>query len=324
MTVAVPTLAADDRWRECVHALERQTFRDFETVVIDNSGESRVSQEGVRIIHNRINLGFGAALNQAWRSSEARYLAALNDDALPDPEWLQALVTALENRPQAGMAASQVRLDEHRLDSAALVIGADGSSKQRGHGEPPRNYADTEEVFAPSGSAALYRREVLEETGGFDESFFLYCEDTDLGLRAQWLRWRCIYVPEAVVTHQYSFSAGRASALKAYLVERNRLRLVVKNFPITWMLRAPFATLERYFWHVGSLIRGEGKAAAFREAGQPAWKLAWFVLKAHGALLIVLPQLLSQRRRTTRKISTSAMCELLRRHRVSMREVAAH
>jgi GT2 family glycosyltransferase len=269
-------------------------------------------------------VGFGAALNQAWRSSDARYLAALNDDALPDPGWLQALVSALENRPQAGMAASQVRLSEDRLDSAALVIGVDGSSKQRGHGEPPEHYSSIEETLAPSGSAALYRRTMLEETGGFDESFFLYCEDTDLALRAQWLGWRCVYVPEAVVEHQYSASAGRASALKAYLVERNRLRLVVKDFPISWLLRAPFASLARYVWHLSALWRGEGKAAAFRESGEPAWKLMWFVLKAHGALLLSLPGLLRERRRLIRRISTSAMRELLRRHSVSMHEVALH
>ena len=72
---------------------------------------------------------------------------------------------------------------------------------------------------------------MLEEIGGFDDDFFLYCEDTDLGLRARWAGWKCLYVPEAVVEHHYSHSAGRASPLKAYYVERNRLFVLVKNFP---------------------------------------------------------------------------------------------
>ena len=82
----------------------------------------------------------------------------------------------------------------------------------------------------PSGSAALYRREMLEEIGLFDESFFLYCEDTDLGLRARWAGWECLYVPDAMVEHRYSHSAGKASALKAYYVERNRLFRDLQEF----------------------------------------------------------------------------------------------
>ena len=87
------------------------------------------------------------------------------------------------------------------------------------------------DALLPSGSAALYRRKMLDEIGLFDETFFLYCEDTDLGLRARWAGWECVYVPGAVVEHRYSHSAGRASPLKAYYVERNRLYTAIKNLP---------------------------------------------------------------------------------------------
>ncbi len=94
-----------------------------------------------------------------------------------------------------------------------------------------RRYCETREALFPSGSAALYRRKMLEEIGGFDDEFFLYCEDTDLGLRALWAGWKCFYVADAIVEHRYSHSAGRASALKAYLVERNRLYVAIEEFP---------------------------------------------------------------------------------------------
>ena len=81
------------------------------------------------------------------------------------------------------------------LDSAGMLIAADGSSKQRGHGEPPANIRAASDALFPSGSAALYRRKMLDEIGLFDERFFLYCEDTDLGLRARWAGWECAYVP---------------------------------------------------------------------------------------------------------------------------------
>src|SRR5262249_32282410 len=163
----------------------------------------------VRMIANDRNLGFGAAINQGFRASEAPYLATLNDDAVADSQWLEAIVAAAEAHPTTGMFASQVRLaGSPLLDSAAMLIAADGSSKQRGHAEPPERFDRATEALCPSGSAALYRREMLDQIGLFDESFFLYCEDTDLGLRARRAGWECVYVPGAIVEHRYSHSAG--------------------------------------------------------------------------------------------------------------------
>ena len=116
----------------------------------------------VRIIENLRNAGFGEAINQGIQASTAPYLACLNDDAAPDPEWLDALVSAIESRPEIGMCASQVRLfGEDRIDSAGMLVCRDGSSKQRGNGRPPEDFPVTEEALLPSGSAALYRRAML-------------------------------------------------------------------------------------------------------------------------------------------------------------------
>ena len=132
----------------------------------------------------------------------------------------------------------------------------------------PEDFPVAEETLFPSGSAALYRRAMLDEIGGFDDRFFLYCEDTDLGLRARWAGWKCLYVPEAVVEHHYSHSAGRASPLKAYYVERNRLFVLAKNFPARMLLAAPFVTVARYLWHAWYLLRGPGQRGAFPRGGQ--------------------------------------------------------
>ena len=262
----MPTLAAGEVLEACLRALESQTVDEFEVVVIDNSGTGRVqasSSARVRVIANDRNVGFGAAVNQAFRASSAPYLATLNDDAVADPRWLETLLADAEAHPRTGMFASEVRLaGTEELDSAGMLIAADGSSKQRS----PTALVDAEALL-PSGSAALYRRTMLDEIGLFDESFFLYCEDTDLGLRAQWAGWGCRYVPGAVVEHRYSHSAGRASPLKAYYVERNRLYTIVKNFPARMLWAAPFASIARYFWHVAALLAGRGKAAEYRQEG---------------------------------------------------------
>ncbi len=328
--MVIPTLAADFRLRECVESLARQSRLDFEIIVVDNSGTGLVrrngSAPGARILENSRNAGFGAAINQGLEVSSAPYIATLNDDAVAHAGWLDSLVCALERRPDAGMCASAVRLyREDRLDSAGMLVARDASSKQRGHGRPPEDFPVPEEVLFPSGSAALYRRAMLEELSGFDDHFFLYCEDTDLGLRARWAGWKCLYEPEAVVEHHYSHSSGRASPLKAYYVERNRLFVLVKNFPARMLLAAPFATLARYLWHAWYLLEGRGSAARFRAEGHAGPRMLWFVLRAHGALLGNLGRLLRQRRqiRARARITPAVFRHLVRCHSIGSREVAA-
>src|SRR6185312_14572194 len=179
------------------------------------------------------------------------------------------------------------------LDSAGMLIAADGSSKQRGHSALPDLFLEAPQALFPSGSAALYRRTMLDQIGLFDETFFLYCEDTDLGLRARWAGWDCRYVSGAVVEHFYSRSAGRATPLKAYYIERNRLYTVLKNFPSRLLWRVPFTSALRYFWHMIALLAGKGKGAEFRRSGYSAILLPFLVLRAYAATLFRLPDLLA-------------------------------
>jgi GT2 family glycosyltransferase len=325
VTVIVPTLAADETLAECLASLDRQTFPDFEVIVVDNSGRRAVKpHERMRIIANQTNLGFGAAVNQAFRESASPFVAVLNDDAVADPRWLEALLAAVEARPDVGMCASQVRLaGDGRLDSTGMLLCLDGSSKQRGHLEPPESFSRRQEALLPSGSAAFYRREMLEEIGLFDEAFFLYCEDTDLGLRARWAAWECLYVPNAMVEHRYSHSAGQASALKAYYVERNRLFLAVKNLPMPELLLSPLYSAARYFWHVVFAFQGRGKAAEFHRAGNSPKQLPLYVLRAYLELFRHLPALWKQRRTIKRRFTPKQFRRLIRRFSISPRQVAA-
>lgn len=323
--MVVPTLAADSALEDCLRSLANQTLRDIEVVVVDNSGERRVGEaDGIRVIHNEKNVGFGAAVNQGWAESRATHLATLNDDAVADPRWLEALVSAMEARPEIGMCASRVRLAETGLlDSAGMLVAWDGSSKQRGHGENAAKYARRSEVLLPSGSAALYRRAMLDEIGKFDDRFFLYCEDTDLGLRARWAAWECVYVPDAVVEHRYSHSAGRGSALKAYYVERNRLFLAVKNFPKSALFLVPVYAAARYFWHVVYGMRGQGTTGQFRQEGGSTGQLARLVWRAHWALLGEWRRLWRERKRMKRRLTPKQFRKLLRSYTISPRQVAA-
>jgi GT2 family glycosyltransferase len=342
--VVVPTLEAGDALADCLRALENQTFDRFDVIVVDNSGTHGVNPDSgsarVRIISNDRNVGFGAAINQGIRASGAPYIATLNDDAVADPGWLEALVNAAEARPAVGMCASEVRLaGTPTLDSAGMLVAIDGSSKQRGHGEPPETFSASlsdgvGDALCPSGSAALYRRTMLDQIGldqigldqigFFDESFFLYCEDTDLGLRARWAGWECAYVPGAIVEHRYSQSAGRASPLKAYFVERNRLYTAIRNFPWPMLLLVKPASLIRYFWHVVSLIEGRGKASEYRKSGHSMAFLLFLMLRAWAAVTVRLPRLWRERRRIyrTRRITRHQFRKLLAEYSISLRRVA--
>ena len=329
VTVVIPTLAAGPCLLDCLTALAAQEFTGFAVVVVDNSGSGAARRalapvaHAVEIVENPSNLGFGEAVNRGFLAFPSEYLAVLNDDAVPAPAWLGRLVATLDNHPRTGMAASRIlQAGTDLLDSAGLGIALDGSSKQIGRGRRAPAGETTAPALIPSGCAALYRKAMLDEIGLFEPAFFLYCEDTDLALRGHWAGWSALYVPTAVVQHRYSASAGRASSLKAYLVERNRLRLAVRCLPVSWLAAAPFASCARYFWHAVAALRGRGKAAEFARQDS-AWKLPWLVLKAHIDLFAELPRLVRERRALLRRVSAAEFAARLRRHLVSLREVAS-
>lgn len=317
---------------ESIESLRCQTYRNLRIVIVDNSGCEKVARswpapiprDSVTILHPGANIGFGAAVNRAYQEAPCDFLAVLNDDAAADHDWITALVDALTRNKQAGSAASQVKLHgaAGKLDSAGMLIAADGTSKQRGHGESSISFHTEEEVLLASGSASMYRAKMLDETGGFDDDYFLYCEDTDLGLRARWAGWTCLYVPGAVVTHRYSHSAGRASRLKAYYVERNRLFTIIKNFPIGRLFKAPFATVKRYWHHLQAMRAGHGAAAHARTDGASALTLVALVIKAHLAAIAHLGKLISKRRAIRKRISASEFNAALDRHAISVEKVA--
>ncbi len=297
---------------------------------MDNGGQDAVrgqlrTEIPVTVIGNAKNAGFGAAINQGIRVNGSEYVAALNDDAEPGEQWLAEMVAAMDRRRDAGMCAPQIRLyGTEVLDSAGMLVCGDASSKQRGQGRCPGEFATAGDTLFPSGCAALYRRKMLEEVGLFEESFFLYCEDTDLGLRARWQGWRCLYVPAARVEHHYSASSGKASPMKAYYVERNRLMVLIRDFPARALWKAPWISVSRYYWHVMAIRSGHGVAGQFASGGHGAAQLGWLVVRAHLAVLAALPRLLRERAAILRRarISPDAFLWLLQQHSIGPREIA--
>ncbi|MBI1353571.1 MAG: glycosyltransferase [Acidobacteria bacterium] len=329
-TIVIPTLHGGEPLRRCLEGLSAQTCRQATVVLVDNSphgvADGLTCSLPFEVIVNPRNVGFGEAINQGFAARPAEFLLSLNDDAEPAPDWLERLLEAMDRNPSAGMAASSIRLagSAGLLDSAGMALYPDGTAKQRGHGEPAERYRDSAEALFPSGAAALYRAAMLERSGLFDPEYFLYCEDTDLGLRGRLAGWGCLYVPEAVVEHAYSVSAGRASRLKAFYVERNRLWTLAKLFPARMLWAVPFWSAWRYWAHLLAALQGRGLAGEIRQA-QTGWlDLGIIVVSAHWRTLLHLPALWKQRRafRRNRRLSTREFLRLLSRHRVSARQIA--
>jgi GT2 family glycosyltransferase len=240
VTVVVPNWNGERFLLTCLGSLRRQSFTDFETILVDNgSTDGSVAFAGrnfpeVRVLPLPENRGFSAAVNVGIRSSDAEYVALLNNDTETDPRWLEALVEGASAYSEAGFFASKlVDFDDRRvLDGAGDVLRRSGLPYRLGHGEPDRGqYDGVTYVFGACAGAAMYRRSMLEDVGLFDEDFFANCEDGDLSFRAQLAGYRCLFVPGSVVYHMGSATFGRRSATSTRLGTRNSLCLLVKNLP---------------------------------------------------------------------------------------------
>jgi hypothetical protein len=239
VTVSVIIVSWNGRcWLEkCLPALQTQTYRDFEIVVVDNGSLDGTSHwlasswPEILVLEQPVNLGFAEANNIAIRSTSSQLIVTLNNDTLPDADWLQQLVGA-SSFPGIGMVASHiVRWSQpEMIDSAGIEVDRSGIAWNRGWGQPVATAPGSGEVFGPSAAAALYRREMLNEIGLFDESFFSFYEDVDLAWRAQRAGWRCRYVSTARVLHWHSATAGKSPGLKSYLLGRNKIWTVLKNY----------------------------------------------------------------------------------------------
>ena len=224
-----------------LEALQRQTMAPARVMVVDNSSTDgslaslRARFPNVEVLETGSNLGFAAANNLGARAmQDCGWLALLNPDAFPAPEWIEALARAVVKFPNYQFFGSRMLMDRNPefLDGVGDAYHVSGRHWRIGHGLPSRGqYLQPMDIFAPCAAAALYRRDVFEEVGGFDEDFFCYAEDVDLGFRLR-LRGYCAqYVPDAIVRHIGSGIVGTRSDFAIYHGHRNMVWTYLKNIP---------------------------------------------------------------------------------------------
>ncbi len=256
MTVGlvIVTWNAEAFIRRTLAAVAAQTRPPDEVIVFDNCSTdgtwqvletaTRAWTVPVRLVQAGANLGFAAGNNRAVAtlSSPCDLVALLNPDAFPDPGWLEALLRAADAHPGAASFASRLMVAERPgvLDGAGDVCHVSGVVWRRFHGQ---RLADTPDalvagpVFSACAAAALYRRADWDSVGGFDERFFCYVEDVDLGFRLQRRDRGCWYVPDAVAHHVGSATSGVHSAFSVYHGHRNLEWMLLKNMPLSLLLR---------------------------------------------------------------------------------------
>lgn len=280
----------------CLETLKDQTFKNFKILVIDNGSSKKIPDKfilnypDIGLIKNNSNLGFAAANNQAMKLlNDFEWVALLNPDAFPEPDWLENLINAAINNPDYVMFASRQLMDRNKslLDGDGDVYNISGLAWRKSYGKRKDEAAsELREIFSPCAAAALYRRDMFLSIGGFDEDFFCYMEDIDLGFRLRLIGHRCMLVPSAVVYHIGStISGGRHSDFALYHGHRNLVWTFIKDMPgiLFWLLLPLhiFLNLVSIIWF---MLQGRGRVIlrAKRDAlfGLPnMWKKRMYIQK---------------------------------------------
>ena len=275
VSIVLPNMNGAGWLEGCLESLYAQTVQDFEVIVVDNASvdeslqtaRSYTSREGFTLVENKENTGFSAAVNTGIRLAKAPYVLLFNNDAFAKPDMLENLLATMEQDEKI-FGVQCLMLSHHnptRVDTAGDFVTLFGWAFQSGNALAATGYTRQRRVFSACGGAALYRRAVFEEIGLFEEAFFAYLEDVDIGWRANSLGYKNVACPAAVCTHIGGAATGGAKGaryndFKSIQSGRNSLLLPYKNMPLLMLLlNFPFLLLGYLIKTVVFHLRGYGK-----------------------------------------------------------------
>lgn len=283
LSIVIPHWNGKQHLETCLSALTRQTYTDLEIILADNAStdgsQAYVREHFPQVIIEQLpkNRGFTGACNAGMQIASGEFIALLNNDTEVEPEWAAKIIEGLKRHPDAGFAASKMRLfdERDRLHTAGDFFRVDGQPGNRGVWQKDVGQFDKEEyVFSACGGSSVYRRSMLEDIGLLDDDFFFSCEDLDLAWRAQLRGYKCIYVPDAVVYHRLSASGGGATA--SYYDARNSFYLLIKNYPGALWRRYWKAILKRQYHEIRDAVkawRGSAARATLRGKLALVWQM---------------------------------------------------
>jgi hypothetical protein len=333
---------------DCLCSISSQTYDNYRIIFIDNGSLDdsvafvRNGFPNIEIIGLEKNTGFAVANNigirKAFEDKDVKYIVLLNNDAKIDGNFLHELVGAyyeysnIQGKKVGSVAPKILKFHEDgKIDSAGILVYKDGSAINRGLDENDgEKYNNSEEVFGPSGCACLYLREALEDvaykesqisnttsdddTKYFDEDFFMYHEELDLGWRMRLRGWKSFYIPKAKVWHIHSATGISYSPFKSFYINRNQYYNLIKNFPPWFLLRGLLFIPYRYWLFIKGILKRKGPAARLKEKSS-SWELVKIVFRSWCHILVSFPRLLKKRKfiQEKRKISNNEFGELLKK-----------
>jgi GT2 family glycosyltransferase len=264
VSIIIPTWKRGDLLRNCLESLRRQTYIDFETVIVSNGAgdwAATLGEEfGAKIVRFAENRGFAAAVNAGIAASNSPYVAVLNDDAELETLWLEKTTALLEERRDLAFCCGKIyRPDGRTIDNAGDALSLGGGAWRLGFGRADSlEFAQSRPLFAISMTAALIRREVFEKLGGLDEAFCSYLEDMDFSIRAHRAGYQGLYLPQAVARHHGgATSRGPESHQTFRLLTRNQLALLFKQYPLSlWLRLAPRIAWAQFLWAAMAVRKG--------------------------------------------------------------------
>lgn len=250
VSVIIPNYNGERFLKECLEALKRQTFDDMEVILVDNASTDdsiKLAKElyrEIRVIELHDNTGFAYAVNRGIEAAKGEYVLLLNNDTIVFPNFVKNQYKMIKGKPHVfSCSALMIQNQNHELvDDAGDELAVLGWGFAPDRDKPVSGCGVPHEVFSSCAGAAIYRKAVFDEIGLFDESFFAYLEDMDVGYRARLAGYRNLYNPYAKVYHLGSASSGsRHNAFKVELSARNSMYMMKKNMPVwQYILNLPF------------------------------------------------------------------------------------
>lgn len=250
ISIIIPNLNGADFLAPCLGSLKKQSFSDYELIIIDNASTDNslvlVKEKFPQstIFSFTKNEGFAVAVNKGISLAKGEYIFLLNNDTELDVNCLNVLNGFLDSNPEVSFCATKMLYfyDRNIIDIAGDIMTIYGIAHKKGNGEIDKGqYDKSQTIFGACAGAAFYRRSLFEKIGNFDEDFFAYLEDVDFSFRANLLGFKCQYVPGAVVYHVDGGTSRKIKNFTLFLTIRNQLHLIYKNFPLPLIfLLSPF------------------------------------------------------------------------------------
>lgn len=314
-SVIIPNWNGIELLEDCLRALSRQSRKDFETILVDNNSVDNSVEyvkknfPKVKIIKLKKNFGFATAINEGVKVSDAKYVIFLNNDTSVDKDWLKNLIECIDSRREVISVNSKLLnfYDRKLIDGVGMLINEVGQAKSIGWQEEDNGqYEKAQYILGATGGGSLFKREAFVKIGLFDGTYFMYSEEVDFAFRAQFLGYKSISCPKALVFHKHKATARKSPQHLEYWQFRNMTMTIIKDFPTSILLKK-WRWLKIILVHFNTIFY-QLKNGYF-----------WPPLLADLWILFHLPQLLRERKRiqSTRKVSDEYIESFLKEKKIA-------